>query len=85
MGGNYARDIWDLDIYAELAAYPGKVLLLHGDRDYTVDLAWSERAAEVIPECEFHVISNGGHEFFGQPFEEAVSYILNYLTENVGL
>ena len=83
VGGNYARDIWDLDIYAELADYSGKVLLLHGDRDYTVDLSWSEQAAEVIPECEFHVIPNGGHEFFGQPFEEAVNHILNYLAEHI--
>lgn len=84
VGDNYARDIWDLDIYAELADYSGKVLLLHGDRDYTVDLSWSEQAVEVIPECEFHVIPNGGHEFFGQPFEEAVTYILDYLAKHIG-
>ena len=25
------------------------------------------------------MISDGGHEFFGQPFEDAVSYILTWL------
>ena len=34
---------------------------------------------EIIPDCEFYVIKNGGHEFFGQPFEDAMSYILPYL------
>jgi hypothetical protein len=55
------------------------MLLLHGDKDSTVPLSWSEDAKEIIPDCEFYVIKNGGHEFFGQPFEDAMSYILPYL------
>ena len=55
------------------------MLLLHGDKDGTVPLSWSEEAKEIIPDCEFYVIKNGGHEFFGQPFEDAMSYILPYL------
>ena len=35
----------------------------------TVPLRWSEDAAQIIPDCEFHVISGGGHEFFGRPFK----------------
>ena len=34
---------------------------------------------EIIPDCEFYVIKNGRHEFFGQLFEDAMSYILPYL------
>ncbi len=34
---------------------------------------------EIIPDCEFYVIKNGGHEFYGQPFEDEMSYILPYL------
>ena len=55
------------------------MLLLHGDKDSTVPISWSENVKEIIPDCEFHVIKNGGHEFFGQPFEDAMSYILPYL------
>ncbi|MBQ6383252.1 MAG: hypothetical protein IJJ42_06620 [Clostridia bacterium] len=66
-----------------LASYSGKVLLLHGDRDGTVPLRWSEDASQIIPDCEFHVISGGGHEFFGQPFEEALTYILSYLDSQI--
>lgn len=79
VGRNYITDIWDVDFYELLASYQGKVLLLHGDRDMTVPLSYSEKALELIPECEFHVIKDGGHEFFGQPFEDAVTYILSYL------
>lgn len=79
VGRNYAADIWDIDFYDELSRYEGDVLLLHGDRDSTVDISYSERAAEVIPNCEFHVISGAGHEFFGEHFDEAMGYILDYM------
>ena len=79
VGKNYITDIWDVDFYELLSAYKGKVLLLHGDRDATVPLSYSEKALDLLDDCEFHVIKDGGHEFFGQPFEDAVSYILAYL------
>ncbi len=81
VGSNYVTDLWGVDFYELLAGCRGKVLLLHGDRDHTVPLSYSEKAAEIIPDCEFHVIKDGGHEFFGQPFEDAMSLILKYLEE----
>ena len=79
VGRNYATDIWDLDIYAELAEYQGDVLLLHGDRDTTVDISVSEKAAEIIPNCEFYTIKGGGHEFFGRHLEDAIEHILAFM------
>ena len=79
VGRNYAADVWDVDFYGELSQYQGQVLLLHGDRDTTVDRSYSERAAEALPNGEYHVISGGGHEFYGAPFEEAVTLILAYM------
>ena len=84
VGSNYITDIWDVDFYELLAGYRGKVLLLHGDMDHTVPLSYSEKAAGIIPDCEFHVIKDGGHEFFGQPFEDAIALILKYLEEQTG-
>ena len=83
VGRNYITDLWDIDFNEMLASYSGKVLLLHGDRDGTVPLRWSEDASQIIPDCEFYVISGGGHEFFGQPFEEALTYILSYLDSRI--
>ena len=79
VGRNYITDLWKVDFDQLLASYRGKLLLLHGDRDGTVDISWSEQAAENIPDCEFHVIPGGGHEFYGQPFEDAMGYILSYI------
>lgn len=83
VGKNYITDLWDVDFDQLLSSFQGHMLLLHGDRDSTVPLSWSEHAIEIIPDCEFYVIKNGGHEFFGQPFEDAMSYILSYLNEQV--
>lgn len=79
VGKNYITDLWKVDFNQLLSSYEGHLLLLHGDKDSTVPISWSEDAKEIIPDCEFHVIKNGGHEFFGQPFEDAMSYILPYL------
>ena len=79
VGKNYITDLWKVDFDELLSSYQGPMLLLHGDKDRTVPISWSEDAKEIIPDCEFHVIKNGGHEFFGQPFEDAMSYILRYL------
>ena len=79
VGRNYITDLWKVDFDRLLASYRGKLLLLHGDRDGTVDISWSEKALEIIPDCEFHVIPGGGHEFYGQPFEDAMGYILSYI------
>ena len=66
-----------------LSSYQGHMLLLHGDKDSTVPLSYSEDAKEIIPDCEFYVIKDGGHEFFGQPFEDAMGYILPYLEKQL--
>ena len=83
VGKNYVTDIWETDFYMLLENYEDKILLLHGDKDGTVPVSYSERAAGIIKDCEFHVIKDGGHEFYGQPFEDAMTYILQYIKEQL--
>ncbi len=79
VGKKYITDLWTVDFDQMLSSYQGHMLLLHGDQDSTVPLSYSEEAREIIPDCEFYVIQDGGHEFFGQPFEDAMGYIFPYL------
>ena len=44
---DYAAQILDYDVYAELPAYKGPVLIVHGEKDEIVDISYSERAAQV--------------------------------------
>lgn len=84
VGKNYIVDLQSVDFNQLLSSYRGHMLLLHGDKDGTVPISWSEEAMEIIPDCEYHVVKGGGHEFFGQPFEEAMSYILSYVQGQLG-
>ena len=79
VGKNYITDLRKVDFDQLLSSYKGHMLLLHGDQDGTVPISWSEEAKEIIPDCEFYVIKDGGHEFFGQPFEDAMAHIMTYL------
>ena len=80
-GRLYAADVWDYDVYNEINAYDKPVLILHGDQDNSVDSSYSERAAEAYKNAEFHLIQGAGHGFYGTTFEEAFSYIEEYLTK----
>ena len=79
LGKAYAADVWDYDIYAEIGAFQKPVLLLHGDKDKLVPVSYAERAAEVYPDAEYHVIEGAGHIFYGSAFDRACDYILQYL------
>ena len=80
VGKVYAEDVWDLDIYDKLSRYNGRVLIVHGDSDSIVDVSYAERAAETLPDCELHIIKGSDHGFRGDAFNEAVRYILEYLS-----
>ncbi len=80
-GRPYVEDMWDYDVYEEIGNYTDKVLLLHGSADNIVPLSYSDRAAEVYEDVEYHVIDGAGHGFSGSAFEEAVRYIFDYLQQ----
>ena len=84
VGKKYIVDLRSVDFDQLLSSYRGHMLLMHGDKDTTVPISYSEAAQKIIPDCEFHAIKDGGHEFFGQPFEDAMSYILPYLAKQLG-
>ena len=79
VGAIYSRDAMSFDIYDEIGKYTGDVLICHGDKDTTVDLSYSERAAEVYENAELKVIKYGEHGFQGKLAREATEYAVEYL------
>lgn len=79
VGRIYAEDIIDYDIYEEIQNYEKDVLIIHGDADATVPLAYSNRALEVFPSASLEVIESAGHGFYGSDQTSAVQYMLEYL------
>ena len=79
LGPVYYQDIWDLDIYGSISGYPGPVLLLHGDQDELVPIAYSEKAKDVFKNVEYHVIPGQGHSFYGEAGRKVDRMILKFL------
>lgn len=80
-GKIYAEDIWNYDVYSEIAKYKRKVILIHGSADELVPIEYSERAKQIYQDSELWVIEGAGHEFEGDEINQTIDYILHYLLE----
>lgn len=83
VGRRYVEDVWEYDVYSDVAAYEKDVLILHGDQDGIVDIAYSQRAIEAYPAAELKVLQGAGHGFSGDNFDLAMDYILDYLGDQL--
>ena len=81
VGRAYAEPLMDYDIYRAAAAYPNNVLLLHGDADTIVPLAYSQKALDYYQSARLEILPGAEHGFYGQDAEQAVAWTLEYLNE----
>ena len=63
VGACYERDALSFDIYDLMADCRMPVLLLHGTSDPIAPLAYSQRAADVLPQAVLHPLPGTGHGF----------------------
>lgn len=66
LGRIYVDDVIKMDAFAEISAYEGPVLILHGTADTAVDVSNSKKAAEVYKNCRLELLEGAGHGFFKQ-------------------
>lgn len=57
------------------------VLILHGDQDPIVSLAWGESLAKALPNARLHVLRGVGHELPEARMPEILTEILDFLAE----
>lgn len=86
LGRRYVTDVIGLDVFEEISAYRGKVLLLHGDEDRLVDIAYSRRALSAYREsgadARMEVIRGAGHLFLRREhIRQAKRHIAAFLAE----
>ncbi|SEH36689.1 MULTISPECIES: alpha/beta hydrolase family protein [Atopobiaceae] len=79
VSGDFLRSCYDYDFFEHAPAFPGDVLIFHGDSDEVVPLSYSERAASLLPQCELRVIPGGGHGFTGDRYWQVVDQAAEWL------
>ena len=74
LGCCYAMDVMQMDAFAEIKNYAGRVCIVHGTKDKIVDVSYANRAAEAYKSTmpigmqeskrvQLHFIDGGGHMF----------------------
>ena len=84
LGRRYVTDVIEMDPYEIIHQYTGKVLIIHGNQDETVDISYALRAVETYSQAgadaELKIIDEGGHMFFRPTHAyKALGYIREYV------
>lgn len=81
VGRAYNEAVVDMDIYQRIAGFDNPVLIVHGDVDGIVPIAYSQRARDQYANAELLTIPGAGHGFSGTDFttacNAAATFVLN--------
>ncbi|MGN0256458.1 MAG: cyclophilin-like fold protein [Chordicoccus sp.] len=81
VGKIYDIDAQSFDIYDSMAAYSGKVLIIHGTADSIAPISYSERAVDTFPNAELFTIEGVGHGFYGDAEQTAAEQAFMFMEE----
>ena len=79
----FLQSCWDYNFYDHIGAFPHDVLMFHGDADTAVPLSYSQRAVQVFPQAELHVVRGGGHGFHEPAYSEVVNHAADWLVAHI--
>lgn len=80
IGRCYVDAVYDMDAYKATNGFKKEVLIIHGDKDELVPLAFAERAAKEYPWAELKVIKGANHGYYSKEHrEEVMGYFVNYV------
>ena len=75
----YAAEMLDYDVYKEITAYKGPVLIVHGESDEIVDISYSEKAAEVYDRAKLVRLPGEIHGFNAAGKRKAAKWTFGFL------
>ena len=78
VGPKYFLDIWDMDVYTEIAKDKKQILILQGTEDDLVSPQHSKKVNDIYENSELFLIKGAGHGFDGKQFDEAIVHIVDY-------
>lgn len=84
IGRCYVDAVYDMDAYKATKGFKKEVLIIHGDKDEAVPLAFAERAAKEYPLAELRIIKGAGHGYYVKEHkEEVLGYFVNYINKKL--
>lgn len=88
IGKCFAEDIIDMEPYEVASQYKGNVFIIHGTKDHTVDISYSDKAYDTYlnnqkmnKKIVFHKIEDAGHMFNKREDKMAYKVLKEFLTE----
>lgn len=78
LGRCYAADVLEMDPFAQIAGYPGPVLILHGTQDNIVKPEYSQRAQSIYANARLEIIPGGGHGFSARHDAIAIAHLKEF-------
>ncbi|WP_316668060.1 alpha/beta fold hydrolase [uncultured Propionibacterium sp.] len=84
VGRRYYVDAWGLDPARDLAGYDGEVLIIHGDQDEVVPIAYSERAVGYYSRARLTRVPGAGHGFHREALRAAERAIHDQIVRTLG-
>ncbi len=87
LGKVFHDAVVSMDVFLELSAYKGPVLILQGLEDEIVNYSYAIRAKENYEngQCHLQLIRNAGHSFSEIQKDSAISSIRQFLLERIEL
>ncbi|MBR1828864.1 MAG: alpha/beta fold hydrolase [Atopobiaceae bacterium] len=80
----YAQAAMAHDPYEGMPGFSKPVLIVHGSEDSIVPIAYSKRAAKVLPQAHLEVIEGANHGFRGEALDRSAHLVLDFLTKQLG-
>lgn len=76
LNGEYVKQSQKIDIYGEIKAFPGKVVIMHGTDDEVVEFSYAQKVVEARPDAELVTMDGATHGFRGDYQNIAKDYLL---------
>lgn len=80
LGKCYPEAVLRMDPYAQIKAYGGPVLIVHGECDRLVRVEYSKEAQRTYSDAELHIIEGADHVFNPEQDVVAMEYLRRFCT-----
>lgn len=81
LGRIYCLDVYDMDIWSEIAGYDKPVIIVHGAADKLVPISYSRKATKIYKNSTFLEVENAGHGYFEGESQEEVGNAIHKFIE----